>query len=430
MERRHLVFVIVASIVMLTAGFAGMVYSGLSLEHAQALQPNAGYASFSQFHPFAQQTSHEHSNIGKNSAQTQFNIINSDPTSKGWMRNAFTYAYNLYGKNASISELDALQYQLLIEFFVWYHENYRNLPTKERGISDSNASSLISMYEAANPAVRSTLSKISNLEVSAYQTSFIEMNSKVVLDGQGDLISNSSDNSSGNCVYVLTYSYHLNYTTYIYSLLVKDGKKTLLDPEVMENSFPIYGLWHVDYGTSYNVNVKFTQVVPANNYEYFLEGQIAGATAAEAILIGLVFVFAIPYIASGVGLSSIASWVADNEILISAAAVVIAALTGLFTGVYLDNRIVTLFDDQWNAYGYFQVVYTVNFYFWGLANSFSVWGAIPGGTYNVFSSIALPTEFNMDVFIAYWENFANTYGQNNWVSTAAPDWTWWIDVWP
>ncbi|MCL4345236.1 MAG: hypothetical protein M1496_02590 [Candidatus Thermoplasmatota archaeon] len=50
------------------------------------------------------------------------------------------------------------------------------------------------------------------------------------------------------------------------------------------------------------------------------------------------------------------------------------------------------------------------------------------GAYNIGSSPGLPTVFNADIFIYYWEKFANDYGQTNWESASAPDWTAWMGV--
>lgn len=59
----------------------------------------------------------------------------------------------------------------------------------------------------------------------------------------------------------------------------------------MENTFPIYGWWHVDYGTFYNVNVKFVTCNAAWNYYNFVSNQVTVASLATGIVIGLPFFF-------------------------------------------------------------------------------------------------------------------------------------------
>ena len=153
-----------------------------------------------------------------------------------------------------------------------------------------------------------------------------------------------------------------------------------------------------------------------------MSNQVTIASLATVILIGLLFVFAIPVIRALATCVTISALVAANSALIGLMGIIAAAISALAFWT-LQGHVNTLFGDQW-PYGYFWVVYTVNFYFWCLATSMSVWGPLhDGSTYTVWSFTAFPKEFNAGVFIYYWEQFANEYGQNNWASVASPDWT-------
>lgn len=149
-------------------------------------------------------------------------------------------------------------------------QEYNYLSSNQRRISDKNASFLISTYEIFHPTVKKDLREITNLEVSPDKKDADQVTGQAVLNHQGTLILNNTIVLNGKSASFLTYSYHPNYTTYIYSPLVQNGNTTTLDPLVMENSFPIYGWWHVDYGTFYNVNVKFATCNAAWNYYIFV----------------------------------------------------------------------------------------------------------------------------------------------------------------
>lgn len=105
-------------------------------------------------------------------------------------------------------------------------QEYNYLPSNQRGISDKNASFLISTYEIFRPTVKKDLREITNLKVFADEKDTYQVAGQVVLIHKGTLISNKTIVLNGKTASVLTYSYHLNYTTYIHSLLVQNGNTT------------------------------------------------------------------------------------------------------------------------------------------------------------------------------------------------------------
>lgn len=360
-----------------------------------------------------------------------FNVMNSNPSEKNWLGNAYHYAYEKYGRNASSSELDHLQYLSLIDFFNWYQKDYKQLPADQRNLTQKNLSALFKTYSSGNTHAQKILNEITNSEVTNYEHALTAETSNLTLHGQGILVSNVSIAYNNSVAYILSYSYHFNFTTIRYSMMFFDGKKTLLDPSVMENAFTLYA-WFVPYGTSYNTNLKFTSAYDAFNYENFLISETNSYGVTVGVLVGLAFVFAIAYIGAVYAGTTLAAWLgtAAGVAISGVISTIIGAILGVITGSTLANNVQTLFNDQWWSYGYFWVVYTVNIYLY-IANTMSIWGPVGSGTYQVFNSyVPLPDFFNTDIYIYYWSQFANTHGQNTWVGEAAPSWTDWLEYWP
>ena len=105
-----------------------------------------------------------------------------------------------------------------------------------------------------------------------------------------------------------------------------------------------------------------------------MSNQVTIASLATGILIGLLFVFAIPVIGALATGVTISDFVAAKSALIGLLGIIAAAISALAFWM-LQGHVNTLFGDQW-PYGYLWILYTVNFYFRGIATSMSVWGSL------------------------------------------------------
>ena len=105
-----------------------------------------------------------------------------------------------------------------------------------------------------------------------------------------------------------------------------------------------------------------------------MSNQVTIASLATGILIGLLFVFAIPVIGALATGVTISDFVAAKSALIGLLGIIAAAISALAFWT-LQGHVNTLFGDQW-PYGYLWILYTVNFYFRGIATSMSVWGSL------------------------------------------------------
>ena len=131
MRRKIIVFAAIATAVMLTMMFSSIV-----------LQGHSNFNNASSYNSQVQGSVLRATGVNPPHlpANKNFSIINSNPLEKNWLSNAYEYAYKQYGRNATSSRLDLLQFRDLIGFFSWYVQEYNYLPSNQRGISDKNAS--------------------------------------------------------------------------------------------------------------------------------------------------------------------------------------------------------------------------------------------------------------------------------------------------
>ena len=423
MGRKMMVFAAVATVVMLTTVFSSAVLkSSSSLTGADTYNSQVRVSA-----PILMRH-----NARVHSGSGSFDILNSNPAEKNWLAKAYGYAYEKYGVNASSNRLDFLQYESMIGFFKWYSENFEQLPVERRNFAKSSLDNVFRLYVKTNPGTVRILNEITSIELSNYEHTITAEFSNITLNGQGTPISNISISYRNSSAYVLTYSYHLNYTTFHYSMLLFNGKKTLIDPIVMENEFQLWD-WIIHYGTSYNINIKFTNYANALKYESVIVDQTNTYAAVLGLLLGVVFTIAIPFVgAAAVSTGTILAWLATEagQTVLGLTGTLIGAIAGITTGSTLESNVHTLFNLQWNAHGYFWVVYTVNVYFY-ISNSASIWGPVTNGIYQIFTTgIPLPTTFQIEQYVSDWRMFASFFGQNTWVWASAPNWIKMLDYWP
>ena len=123
MGRKMMVFAAVATAVMLPT-----VFSSAVLKSSSSLTDTDTYNTQVQVSaPILMRH-----NARVRSGSGGFNILNSNPAEKNWLANAYGYAYEKYGVNASSNGLDFLQYESMIGFFKWYSENFEQLPVERR----------------------------------------------------------------------------------------------------------------------------------------------------------------------------------------------------------------------------------------------------------------------------------------------------------
>ncbi len=186
------------------------------------------------------------------------------------------------------------------------------------------------------------------------------------------------------------------------------------DPLVMVNEFPIKVqvlLWTETIGTEYYTNLLFTTPAYAYSYYGFISSQLDTIGFVDGTLLGLEFII------GAVGTDTLTA-----AILGSLSSIFVSAL-GLDFNNAGSNLYSAFSSTMQLSPPYFQLIYGYSFYFYNTVSQFNVYGHMANGNMiPVLNAAPWLSSSAQGDFLGAWNNFANEYGQNNWVGYAEPNW--------
>jgi hypothetical protein len=304
---------------------------------------------------------------GSTHIKTQTNGTDSRITSSIAEISSTPFEHSNLGTN-----LKSLEMKLNQMFLTWLHQEMK-LPIKQiRKLNESSARDYFAEFQNSVPSSQLVMNNITRIEMQDNYNNLEKTQS----------ISNLTNQSQ--------------------------------DPLVMVNEFPIKTtilFWTETIGTVYYTNLKFTNEANAYSYYGFISSHLSGIGLIDGTLLGLEFL--------------IAAWGTDG-----AAAVILPVLgTALVAALGYDfynaeNNLYSAFSSTMNLNPpYFQLIYGYSFYFYNTISQFNIYGHMANGNMiPVFNAAPWPSSTAQTDFLNSWNNFANVYGQNNFVSYPEPNW--------
>lgn len=138
-------------------------------------------------------------------------------------------------------------------------------------------------------------------------------------------------------------------------------------------------------------------------------GDLIGAAIFDDVMTGALFLM------GGIGLN--VAW----GLILGIAGAVVGDLLGTTSPTSVANNVNTLFANQESYWGYFQVAYELDDYLLLATPAYSIYGAINGGSVNLFGSVGLPGDStDINNYISAFGDYANAFGENTWTYFSNP----------
>ena len=265
------------------------------------------------------------------------------------------------------------KYKLDSAFVNWYVNNVMTLPSTNRGLTQQNISLIFKVF--------------------------------VLSDGNaGTLVQNA-----------------VNSEPVTTTINVTSKGTTTSDPYVMETETTIYTpilFWSVVWEVKLANILRFDNYQNALNFKNFAVSSLIGTVVYDDIMTGLFF----SVVGGVIGMYSVI-WGLIAGLLGTA----VGDIAGSTNPTTVAGNVNTLFNNQEATYGYFEVVYELDYYPYLVTQAYSVYGPIIGGSINLFSMVNPLDIFGtteLNDYIAAFGDFQNSYGLNNWVYLSPPSsWT-------
>ena len=326
--------------------------------------------------------------------------------------------FNRYDKSMDTNPLDRLQYLADMSATRWYITNYFRIPSKYRGISKSNDSIILSMWEHQDKSAIKYIDAMETFEMNQHHTrNKIDAN-YVMWHREGVLISNTTIEYHLHKAFMFKYKYSKNNESLVYAIIEYNGKTIPVDPYIRLNSFTIHWGWGgIISGTSYNIYVNFTAHLNAENFVDWA-GQALEFDDLFSTLLGAAVSGILGFVGIGAG-----SFIAAAEGAATVVESLGADLSGSSTPIYdVESNLNYLFQNEWAETSHFRLVFTLNAWEWGLVPEYAVWGITNPGNHlfevlrelqplgtepaqqwvtNVYNNIAQYTGINSKTFYAF-----------------------------
>ena len=346
------------------------------------------------------------------------------PTSqKILLNNLLKTDYYNTGRFIISNDFDRLQYKADLSATDWYISNYYLIPPQHRGLTKSNVSIILGMWEHDDKNAKKYIDSIEEYEMNQHLSTAYHINQQYVVEHhEGTLLSNETIAYHGQKAFLLRYRYSKDNETVVYTMFEHNGKLRLIDPTIRLNEFTIYWGWlGLIQGPSYNIYLDFYNYNNAVNFKNFVSLYTTMLSIAQFVMDAAAWA-AILYLTGGTGSILLG-------VLFKIAHTISGAL-GTTAPWKIYGRFNTLFKNEWGTAQDFRLVFTANIWESGLLPEYGIWGRInPGNSlYQVFRSFQYLTSEESSVYAqSVYYALTNVFGTNQYNYINPPsNWENWI----